>query len=109
VGRDEGISHALARSMTTRCWPPTCKSPHDVRLGGKGRIKLEPKDKMKKRLADMGLKATHQMTQMRLRSRSQCRYAANAKARATQQVSKGRLSPSSAAKIRAKANRILNG
>jgi hypothetical protein len=36
-------------------------------------------------------------------------HAANAKARATQQVSKGRLSPSSAAKIRAKANRILNG
>jgi hypothetical protein len=25
---------------------------------GKGRIKLEPKDKMKKRLADMGLKST---------------------------------------------------
>lgn len=36
-------------------------------------------------------------------------HAANAKARATQQVNKGRLSPSSAAKIRAKANRILNG
>lgn len=34
-------------------------------------------------------------------------HAANAKARATQQVNKGRLSASSAAHIRAKANRIL--
>ncbi len=34
-------------------------------------------------------------------------HAANAKARATQQVSKGNLSPASAAKIRAKANAIL--
>jgi hypothetical protein len=34
-------------------------------------------------------------------------HAANAKARATQQVAKGNLSPSSAAKIKAKANRIL--
>lgn len=34
-------------------------------------------------------------------------HAANAKARATQQVAKGNLSPSSAAKIRAKANAIL--
>lgn len=34
-------------------------------------------------------------------------HAANAKARATQQVNKGNLSPSSASKIRAKANRIL--
>jgi hypothetical protein len=34
-------------------------------------------------------------------------HAANAKARATQQVKKGNLSPSSAAKIRAKADRIL--
>ena len=34
-------------------------------------------------------------------------HAANAKARATQQVAKGNLSPASAAKIRAKANRIL--
>lgn len=34
-------------------------------------------------------------------------HAANAKARATQQVKKGNLSPSSAAKIRAKANRVL--
>lgn len=34
-------------------------------------------------------------------------HAANAKARATQQVGKGRLSASSAAHIRAKANRIL--
>ena len=34
-------------------------------------------------------------------------HAANAKARATQMVSKGKLSASSAAKIRAKANRIL--
>jgi hypothetical protein len=34
-------------------------------------------------------------------------HAANAKARATQQVKAGRLSPSTAAKIRAKANRIL--
>jgi hypothetical protein len=34
--------------------------------------------------------------------------AANAKARATQQVAKGNLSPSSAAKIRAKANRLLS-
>jgi hypothetical protein len=33
--------------------------------------------------------------------------AANAKARAAQMVSKGKLSPASAAKIRAKANRIL--
>ena len=31
----------------------------------------------------------------------------NAKARATQQVKKGNLSPSSAAKIKAKANRLL--
>jgi len=36
-------------------------------------------------------------------------HAANAKARATQQVSKGNLSPESAARIRAKANRILGG
>lgn len=34
-------------------------------------------------------------------------HAANAKARATQMVNKGKLSSSSAAKIRAKANRIL--
>lgn len=36
-------------------------------------------------------------------------HAANAKARATQQVKKGNLSPASAAKIRAKANAILGG
>lgn len=34
-------------------------------------------------------------------------HASNAKARATQQVKAGRLSPSAAATIRAKANRIL--
>lgn len=34
-------------------------------------------------------------------------HAANAKARATQQVDKGNLSPESAAKIRTKANRVL--
>lgn len=34
-------------------------------------------------------------------------HAVNAKARATQQVKKGNLSPSSAAKIKAKANRVL--
>jgi len=34
-------------------------------------------------------------------------HAANAKARATQMVKRGKLSSSSAAKIRAKANRIL--
>lgn len=34
-------------------------------------------------------------------------HAANAKARATQQVAKGNLSESDAARIRAKANRIL--
>ena len=34
-------------------------------------------------------------------------HAANAKARATQQVKAGKLSPASAAKIRAKANRLL--
>lgn len=34
-------------------------------------------------------------------------HAANAKARATQQVKAGNLSASSAAKIRAKANRVL--
>lgn len=34
-------------------------------------------------------------------------HAANAKARATQMVKAGKLSPNSAAKIRAKANRIL--
>lgn len=34
-------------------------------------------------------------------------HAANAKARATQMVKRGKLSPASAAKIRAKANRIL--
>jgi len=34
-------------------------------------------------------------------------HAANAKARATQQVKAGNLSPSSAAKIRAKADRVL--
>lgn len=34
-------------------------------------------------------------------------HAANAKARASQMVKKGKLSASSAAKIRAKANRIL--
>ena len=36
-------------------------------------------------------------------------HAANAKARATQMVAAGHLSPSAAARIRAKANRILNG
>lgn len=36
-------------------------------------------------------------------------HAANAKARATQQVSKGNLSAAAAARIRAKANRILGG
>ncbi len=36
-------------------------------------------------------------------------HAANAKARATQMVKKGKLSAASAAKIRAKANRILGG
>jgi hypothetical protein len=35
-------------------------------------------------------------------------HAANAKARATQMVKAGKLSPSSAAKIRSKANRILS-
>jgi hypothetical protein len=34
-------------------------------------------------------------------------HAANAKARATQMVDAGKLSPSSASKIKAKANRIL--
>ncbi len=34
-------------------------------------------------------------------------HAANAKARATQQVAKGNLSPEAAARIRAKANRVL--
>lgn len=34
-------------------------------------------------------------------------HAANAKARATQMVEKGKLSPSSASKIRTKANKIL--
>lgn len=34
-------------------------------------------------------------------------HAANAKARATQMVAKGKLSPASAAKIRAKANKML--
>jgi hypothetical protein len=36
-------------------------------------------------------------------------HAANAKARATQQVKAGHLSPAAAARIRAKANRILHG
>ena len=36
-------------------------------------------------------------------------HAANAKARATQMVKKGKLSPSSKAKIDAKANRVLKG
>lgn len=36
-------------------------------------------------------------------------HAANAKARATQQVKKGNLSPSEAAKIKAKADRKLKG
>lgn len=35
-------------------------------------------------------------------------HAANAKARATQMVKKGKLSASSAAKIKAKANRLLH-
>lgn len=34
-------------------------------------------------------------------------HAANAKARATQMVEKGKLSPAAAAKIRAKANKVL--
>lgn len=34
-------------------------------------------------------------------------HAANAKARATQMVNRGKLSPAAAARIRAKANRIL--
>jgi hypothetical protein len=36
-------------------------------------------------------------------------HAANAKARATQMVKKGKLSPSAKAKIDAKANRVLKG
>lgn len=36
-------------------------------------------------------------------------HAANAKARATQMVKRGKLSPEQAEKIRAKANRILGG
>lgn len=36
-------------------------------------------------------------------------HAANAKARATQQVKKGNLSSSQAAQIRAKANKVLKG
>lgn len=36
-------------------------------------------------------------------------HAANAKARATQQVKTGNLSPASAARIRAKADRLLGG
>lgn len=36
-------------------------------------------------------------------------HAANAKARATQMVAKGKLSPSAAAKIKAKANKKLKG
>ncbi len=36
-------------------------------------------------------------------------HAANAKARATQQVNAGNLSSTSAAKIRAKANKLLGG
>ena len=36
-------------------------------------------------------------------------HAANAKARAAQQVAKGNLSPAMAAKIRAKADRMLGG
>ena len=35
-------------------------------------------------------------------------HAANAKARATQMVKAGKLSPGSAAKVRAKANRVLD-
>ena len=34
-------------------------------------------------------------------------HAANAKARATQMVAKGKLAPSTAAKIKAKANKVL--
>ena len=36
-------------------------------------------------------------------------HAANAKARATQMVAKGKLSEGAAAKIRAKANQVLRG
>lgn len=36
-------------------------------------------------------------------------HAANAKARATQMVEKGKLSPSAKAKIDSKANRVLDG
>jgi hypothetical protein len=36
-------------------------------------------------------------------------HAANAKARATQQVNAGKLSPATAAKIRMKANKVLGG
>ena len=36
-------------------------------------------------------------------------HAVNAKARATQQVAKGNLSPAMASKIRAKANKMLGG
>lgn len=35
-------------------------------------------------------------------------HAMNAKARATQMVNKGKLSPASAAKIRAKANKVMS-
>lgn len=40
-------------------------------------------------------------------SRAAAAHAGNAKARATQMVKKGKLSPEAAARIRAKANRIL--
>lgn len=36
-------------------------------------------------------------------------HAQNAKARATQQVNAGKLAPSTAAKIKAKANKVLKG
>ena len=68
------------------------------------------------------LKATHHITAAKRKSLPKSEFglpgqrkypvdtrarAANAKSRATQQVKKGNLSPSSAAKIRAKANRRL--
>lgn len=63
--------------------------------------KLTSKERKKLPKSDFGLPGSHKYP---MPDKS---HAANAKARATQMEDKGKLSPSSAAKIRAKANKIL--
>jgi len=66
-------------------------------------MKLTPKTKSSLPKAEFGLPGAKKYP---MPDKS---HAANAKARATQQVEKGNLSPSAKSKIDAKANKILKG